>query len=151
MNEPRYGVLLQVAYEGTSFNGWAAQKQGERTIEDTLAGAIHALDPRATPPRGTSRTDAGVHAEAQMAAFDSTLDIPARGWVLAINQHLPDDVAVRSARKVPQGYHPRFSNRGKRYRYRLLLDRVRDPHSRMRAWRIGWPLDLDRLKRGRPG
>jgi tRNA pseudouridine38-40 synthase len=139
-------VLLTLAYDGTAFKGWASQK-GERTVEDTLLGAIRALDPRASAPRGTSRTDAGVHAEGQLAAFDATLDIPPRGWVLALNQHLPDDVAVRAARRVPAGFHPRFSNRGKRYRYRLLLDRVRDPHLGRRTWRIGWPLDRERLER----
>jgi tRNA pseudouridine38-40 synthase len=147
MREPIHGVLLKLAYDGTRFHGWAAQKQGERTVEEALVGAIRTLDPRATAPRGTSRTDAGVHAEAQMVAFDASLAIPARGWVLALNQHLPEDVAVRSARSVPAGFHPRFSNRGKRYRYRLLLDRVRDPHERVRAWRLGWPLDLELVEK----
>ncbi len=142
----RFGVLLKVAYEGTAFSGWASQKKG-RTVHDTLAGAISALDPRASAPRGTSRTDAGVHAEGQLAAFDAALHLPPRGWVLALNQHLPDDTCVRSARAVPPEFNPRFASRGKRYRYRILLDRVRDPQWRERAWRIGWPIDLDLLER----
>ncbi|MDB4995475.1 MAG: tRNA pseudouridine synthase [Myxococcaceae bacterium] len=141
-----HGVLLQVAYDGTAFQGWATQKEG-RTVEDTLRGAIAAFDPRASAPRGTSRTDSGVHAEAQMAAFDASRAIPSRGWVLALNQHLPDDVAVRAARPVEPGFNPRFHARGKRYRYRLVLDRVRDPRLRTQAWRIGWPMDLERLER----
>lgn len=142
----RFGVLIKVAYDGTEFSGWAAQRDG-RTVHDTLLGAIRTLDARATPPRGTSRTDAGVHADSQLAAFDASIEIPARGWVLALNEHLPDDVCVRSARSVPFEFNPRFANRGKRYRYRLLLDRVRDPAMRARAWRIGWPIDLDVLAR----
>ena len=64
---------------------------------------------------GTSRTDAGVHAEGQLVAFDTEHDIPARGWTLGLNQHLPEDVAVRSARPVPPGFAPRFAaHRGKR-------------------------------------
>src|SRR5579859_4521835 len=126
MATQRYGVLLTVAYDGTDFHGWAAQK-AERTVEETLRGAILALDPLAGAPRGMSRTDAGVHAEAQMAAFDASLEIPARGWVLALNQHLPEDAAVRSARSVAPGYNPRLSAKVKRYTYRLLLDRVRHP------------------------
>jgi tRNA pseudouridine38-40 synthase len=140
------GVLLQVAYDGTAFSGWATQPDA-RTVEDALRGAVRALDPRATPPRGTSRTDAGVHAEGQMAAFDTHLDIPPRGWVLALNQHLPDDVAVRRARAVPVGYAPRFASRQKRYAYRLLLDKVRDPLLRTRAWRLGFDMDTDLLAR----
>ena len=144
------GVLLSIAYDGSAFSGWAPQRNAKnpvRTVAETVDGAILALDPRASHVRGTSRTDAGVHAEAQLAAFDARLDIPPRGWLLAINQHLPDDVAVRRVWRVPPGFEPRFASRGKTYRYRLLLDRVRDPRWHERAWRIGWPLDLERAGR----
>jgi tRNA pseudouridine38-40 synthase len=141
-----HGVLLTIAYDGTAYAGWAPQ-ESVRTVHEVVTGAIRALDPRASLPRGTSRTDAGVHADGQLAAFDASLAIPARGWVLALNQHLPDDVCVRSARAVPAGFNPRFSARGKRYRYRVLLDRVRDPRWNNRAWRVGWPVDLERLSR----
>ena len=114
MAAPSYGVLVEVAYDGAAFSGWAAQKD-VRTVEDALRGAILALDPKAEGPRGTSRTDAGVHARGQMAAFDATVTMPARGWVLALNQHLPDDVAVRRARTVPLDFAPRFASKKKRY------------------------------------
>lgn len=140
------GVLVEIAYDGTAFSGWAAQRD-TRTVEDAIRGAILAIDPKASGPRGTSRTDAGVHAEGQMAAFDASLDIPPRGWVLALNQHLPDDVAVRSARHVPAGFAPRFASKKKRYRYEILLDKVRDPLLRDRAWRIGYDMDMQRLER----
>jgi tRNA pseudouridine38-40 synthase len=140
------GVLVTVAYDGTDFSGWASQRDA-RTVEDALRGAIRAIDPKSEGPRGTSRTDAGVHAEGQLAAFDATLEIPPRGWVLALNQHLPDDVAVRAARPVPVAFSPRFASRKKRYSYRLLLDKVRDPLWRTRAWRIGYEMDMDRLTR----
>lgn len=140
------GVLLKIAYDGTAYAGWAPQPEA-RTVHQAVSGAIAALDPRATVLRGTSRTDAGVHADGQLAAFDASLAIPPRGWVLALNQHLPDDVCVRSARAVPPDFNPRFAARGKRYRYRVLLDRIRDPRWTTRAWRIGWPIDLDRVAR----
>lgn len=139
------GVLLEVAYDGTEFSGWAAQRAA-RTVEDTLRGAVAALDPRAGALRGASRTDAGVHAERQVVAFDASREIPARGWVLGLNQHLPSDVAVRSARAVPPGYAPRFSARSKRYRYRVLVDSVRDPCWRTRAWRVS-ALDVPAMAR----
>ncbi len=129
------GVLLEVAYDGTAFHGWAAQK-AVRTVEETLRGAVVAIDPRASRVRGASRTDAGVHAEGQLVAFDSLREISSRGWVLGINQHLPEDVAVRAAYAVAPGYTPRFAARGKRYRYRMLVDPVRDPSWRGRAWRV---------------
>jgi tRNA pseudouridine38-40 synthase len=131
----RHGVLLEVAYDGTAYHGWAAQKNA-RAVEETLLGAVTALDPRVRSLRGASRTDAGVHAEGQLVAFDTSRAIPARGWVLGLNQHLPDDVAVRASRPVAVGYSPRFAARGKRYRYRVLVDAVRDPIWRTRAWRV---------------
>jgi len=142
----RFGVLLEVAYTGTAFHGWAAQRDA-RTVQGELLGAIRAVDARAEGPRGTSRTDAGVHAEGQVAAFDSTVEIPPRGWVLALNEHLADDACVRRARACPAAFQPRFAAKKKRYVYRILQDRVRDPLWAARSWRVGWPLDPGRLAR----
>ncbi len=144
MNE--HGVLLTVAYDGSAFSGWATQKE-TRTVEESLRGAILALDPRALGPRGCSRTDAGVHAEGQLAAFDTSLTMPPRGWVLQLNQSLPDDVTVRSARAVHVAYNPRFTSVKKRYRYLLVRDKVPDPLLRNRAWRVGFDMDMDRMVR----
>jgi tRNA pseudouridine38-40 synthase len=140
------GVLVTVAYDGSRFSGWASQKDA-RTVSDVLGGAIRALDPRAEGPRGVSRTDAGVHARGQLAAFDTTVTMPMRGWVLCLNRHLPEDVAVRRACAVPPSYNPRFASKKKRYSYLLLLDKVRDPLLADRAWRIGYEMDLSRLER----
>ena len=141
-----HGVLLTVGYDGTGFSGWATQKN-VRTVEETLRGAILALDPRASIPRGCSRTDAGVHAERQLAAFDTNLFMPARGWVLTLNQNLPEDVNVRAARSVVVGYNPRFTSTRKRYRYLLVRDKVPDPLLRDRAWRVGYDMDMEKLRR----
>jgi tRNA pseudouridine38-40 synthase len=138
---------MTVAYEGTDFHGFVRQ-EGLRTVEDTLLGAVRALDDGVTSLSGVSRTDAGVHAESQMVAFDATREIEPRGWVLGTNKHLPEDVAVRAARILPEpGFVPRFHNVKKRYRYRLLVDRVRDPFHRTRAWRIDHALDEELLAR----
>jgi tRNA pseudouridine38-40 synthase len=144
--EAHVGVLLDIAYTGTHFHGWAAQHQ-VRTVQGELTGAIRAMDPHASLPRGTSRTDAGVHARRQLAAFDASVLIPPRGWVLGLNQHLPDDACVRRARAVPFQFDPRSAVRQKRYVYRILEDRVRDPLWQERSWRVGWSLDVDRLTR----
>jgi tRNA pseudouridine38-40 synthase len=128
-----HGVLLTVAYDGTAFSGWATQKD-TRTVEETLRGAIVSLDPRASNPRGCSRTDAGVHAEGQLAAFDASLGMPPRGW-------------VRAARAVSVSYNPRFTSRKKRYRYLLVRDKVPDPLLRHRAWRVGFDMDMDKMVR----
>lgn len=140
------GVLLTLGYDGTQFSGWATQRDA-RTVEEALRGAILALDPRAMGPRGCSRTDAGVHAEGQLAAFDATLTMPPRGWVLQLNQNLPEDVSVRAARAVAVAYNPRFTSKKKRYRYLLVRDKVPDPLLRSRAWRVGFDMDMDKMVR----
>lgn len=141
-----FGVLLTVAYDGGGFRGWAMQ-EGTRTVQGVLGEAIATMDPNTSALRGASRTDAGVHAERQMVAFDASRSIEMRGWVLGLNAALPDDLAVREAQKVAAGFDPRVESRGKRYRYRVLLDQVRDPLARGQAWRVGYSLDLEKLAR----
>ena len=84
--------------------------------------------------------------DGQLVAFDTELDIPSRGWALGLNKHLPEDLAVRAARTVPPAFSPRFAARGKRYRYRVLVDLLRDPEWRTRAWRLPG-LDIDAMAR----
>ena len=131
----RFGILLTVAYDGRRFSGWARQSNA-RSVAGELDGAIAAVDPKATPTRGLSRTDAGVHAREQLAAFDSDKDITLRGWVLAISQHLPDEIAIVRARRVLPGFDARRHLTRKLYRYTVLHSLVRDPFLEGRAWRI---------------
>jgi tRNA pseudouridine38-40 synthase len=132
---PDTSVLLTVAYDGRGFAGFVTQPE-QRTIAGELLGALRAVDPSIRELRGASRTDAGVHALGQRVAFDPERDIPTRGWVLAVTRQLPREIAVRRASLVPRGYNPRFGNLGKRYRYLLLRDPVRDPFLDGRVWRL---------------
>ena len=133
--EHRFGVLLTVAYDGRRFSGWARQTNA-RSVAGELDGAIAAIDPKATATRGLSRTDAGVHAREQLAAFDTHKDIGLRGWVLALSQHLPDEIAVVRATRVPTGFDARRILTRKVYRYTVLHSLVRDPFLEGRAWRV---------------
>jgi tRNA pseudouridine38-40 synthase len=133
--EHRFGVLLTVAYDGRRFSGWARQTNA-RSIAGELDGAIAVIDPKASQTRGLSRTDAGVHAREQLAAFDTDKDIGLRGWVLAISQHLPDEIAIVRATRVPPGFDARRYLTRKVYRYTVLHSSVRDPFLEGRAWRI---------------
>ena len=147
MIEPeKRAFVLRVAYDGTGFHGWQRQDD-QRTVEHTLHQALLAMDPDVSPPRGTSRTDAGVHARDQRVAFEAVRDIPARGWVLGTNQHLPPDVVVRAAQRVPVGFAPRFASKGKRYEYSVAVDTVRDPFADAWQWRVAASLDVARMNR----
>lgn len=84
------------------------------------------------------RTDTGVHASGQVAAFDLEWNHSLDELVRAINSQLPADLAVRAAKIVPDDFHPRFGARARRYRYRLYCQPVRDPLRERYAWRL-WP------------
>ncbi len=132
--EPLPSVVLDVAYDGRGFSGFARQTNG-RTIAGCLDQAIHGIDPNATLVRAASRTDAGVHARMHPVAFDPGRLVTPRSWTLALNQRLPDEIAVRRARLAPRGFNPRGAL-WKRYRYIVLMAASRDPLLVGRAWRV---------------
>ncbi len=138
-------VLMTVAYDGSAYAGFAAQKNA-RTVAEALLEAIAQFDPSVQRLRVASRTDAGVHARCNQVAFDTHHDMPMRAWVHGLMPLLPDDVAVRAASRVPHGFTPRFAAKRKRYRYLLLVDRYPDPQWARRAWRV-WGLDQAAVER----
>ncbi|MEC7519430.1 MAG: tRNA pseudouridine(38-40) synthase TruA [Myxococcota bacterium] len=139
------GVRLVVAYDGTAFAGWQRQL-AERTVQQVLEEAIERIAGAPTTVRGCSRTDAGVHAHGQVAAFDTERDITPHAWVRGLNSQLPADVSIRSAEPCAPGYQPRYDALGKTYRYLLHLAATRDPMLRTTAWHLG-----PRLARPLPG
>ncbi len=140
------GVLLTVAYAGAGFAGWAPQR-GQRTVHGVLLEAVGSMRAGVTGLRAASRTDAGVHARAQLIAFDSDGVIGPRGWALGLGSRLPDDVSVRRVSRVEAGFDPRFRSRGKRYAYRILCDPLRDPFLEATHLRVLRALDVDAMAR----
>jgi tRNA pseudouridine38-40 synthase len=139
-------ILLTVAYDGGPFSGWARQ-EGARTVAGELLGAIRAMDPSVAEVRGASRTDAGVHARGQLAAFDPSRDIEPKGWALGLSAHLPGEIAIRQAARAPLGCDPRGIAVRKRYRYLVLRDALRDPFWEGRALRFSHQLDIHLLRK----
>ena len=110
--------LLTVAYDGTAYCGWPAQKTGP-SVQETLEEALSRLLGRFTRVTGASRTDAGVHALGQRAHFDADTGIPAEKLPFALNTMLPPDVRVTAGLLVPDTLHARFSVEEKTYTYRI--------------------------------
>ena len=110
--------LLTVAYDGTAYCGWQAQKNGP-SVQDTLEAALSRLLGTFTRVTGASRTDAGVHARGQRAHFDAETGIPAEKMPFALNTMLPPDVRVTEGLVVPDTLHARFSVERKTYTYRI--------------------------------
>lgn len=115
-------IALGIEYDGTAYNGWQRQKSGigvQERVEEALARV--ADEPVEAVCAG--RTDAGVHASAQVAHFDTRAERSARSWVLGVNSHLPPDVNALWAVRVQDDFHARYSALARTYRY-LILNRM---------------------------
>jgi tRNA pseudouridine38-40 synthase len=141
---PRYKLVVE--YDGTGFAGWQRQDNGA-TIQGALERAVHGFCGEETTVVGAGRTDAGVHALAQVAHFDLTRAFSPHTIRGALNDHLrrvapgPRQVVVLSAEEVAQEFHARFSATGRRYVYRIA-NRVAPPAlERERVWHVLQPLD----------
>jgi tRNA pseudouridine38-40 synthase len=131
----RYKVIL--AYDGTHFLGY--QRQGPvRTVQAVLETALRGLGWQGSTVLSSGRTDTGVHAAGQVAAFDLDWSHSEDELVRAINYNLPADVAVREARLAADDFHPRYDAVERRYQYRIYSTPFRDPLRERFAWRV-WP------------
>lgn len=142
---PRQRIGLRLAYDGAAYSGWQAQPQ-RRTVQGMLAEAIAVLDPTADSLRGSSRTDAGVHALDQVAAFTCSRPLEPEVWLRAINANLPRDIVVLKAWRAPLDFDPVGAAVRKRYRYRLHDDPVRPLFGRAFAWRQPARLDVEAMR-----
>jgi tRNA pseudouridine38-40 synthase len=137
---------LTLAYDGTSFVGWQRQASGT-SIQELLEQAFALLEGQPVAVTGAGRTDAGVHAIAQVAHVSLQRDIAATTVVRALNNHLPPDVRVTDAVEVASSFHARFDATAKRYRYRIWNQPVMSPFERLYTWHIPGPaLDVDAME-----
>ena len=112
-------ILLRIAYDGTAYCGWQKQPNGP-SVEEAVNRAIKELTGEDTAVVGASRTDSGVHAEGNVAVFDTDSQIPADKFSFALNQRLPSDIAVQESFEVAGSFHPRHAECIKTYEYRIL-------------------------------
>jgi tRNA pseudouridine38-40 synthase len=131
---------LTLEYDGTDFAGWAIQP-GQRTVEGELRTALDQVFPGWTALAVAGRTDAGVHALAQVASFSGTTGPPPERAPVALNGVLPGDVAVVAAEEAEDGFHARFSARGRSYVYRIWRRETSSPFERRRS--LWWPRPVD--------
>jgi tRNA pseudouridine38-40 synthase len=137
-------LKLVLAYDGTEFSGWQVQP-GLPTIQGTLASAIGRLTGENVLPQGSGRTDAGVHARAQVATFATGSPIPVENWVKALNDALPGAIRVFSAEEVAPEFHARKSAKAKTYEYRMHRGAICPPFLARYVWHYPFPLDEDAM------
>ncbi|WP_038163831.1 tRNA pseudouridine(38-40) synthase TruA [Verrucomicrobium sp. BvORR106] len=142
-------LKLTVAYDGRPWKGWQSQVGGD-TIQDRLEAALRDLTGTQVNVQGSGRTDAGVHALAQVAHADvpDALKMGRESWVRAINVRLPHSIRVMECDEVHGDFHARFDAVGKVYSYRLWRGGVMSPFEAGRAWHIYGVVDLEVLRAG---
>jgi tRNA pseudouridine38-40 synthase len=140
---PRYKLTLE--YDGTPFVGWQVQENGP-SVQGRLAAAVMAFSGEASMPRGAGRTDAGVHATAQVAHLDLAKDWPCATVRDALNAQLrPDPVSVLACEHGGDDFDARFSATARHYLYRIVNRRSPLALDRNRAWGVFRPLDADTM------
>jgi len=133
-------LKLVVSYDGSPYSGWQVQP-GRATIQCTLADAIERITGERTMPQGSGRTDAGVHALAQVATFTTSSSIPSGNLVKALNSVLPASIRALAVEDVPEGFHARHSAKAKTYEYRLYRGDVCPPFLANFVTHHPYPLD----------
>jgi tRNA pseudouridine38-40 synthase len=114
-------IALVIQYLGTHFHGWQRQLN-QRTVQEEIEQAIASMLDRPVTLHGAGRTDAGVHAAAQVAHFEAPSHIPAHRWVDILNSRLPKDIVIRASASVSPDWHARFSAVWRRYRYTIYTE-----------------------------
>lgn len=140
-------IKLVIAYDGTDFHGWQTQP-GVRTVQEELAGVLRRVVGHPLELIGASRTDAGVHARGQVANLHTSSPMPVDNLRRAIQDRLPEDVAIVQAREVPPDFHATRAARGKLYRYRLYHASARPVEHLLNryCWHVWYRLDLDVMR-----
>lgn len=130
-------LLLELAFLGSAYHGWQVQKNAP-SVQHCLQGACERLLSSTCRITGCSRTDAGVHAKQFFCTLenDEVKDFPEHAFPRAIASFLPPDIAVLSARKVEEDFHPRYSALGKEYEYLIYVGKRPDPFLSGRAWML---------------
>ena len=142
--EEKRRIMMKVAYDGTSYSGYAVQ-DGKTTIEGTLNSVLSEITGETVEVIGASRTDAGVHAYGNLAVFDTASPIPAERFARVLNSRLPGDIRIVSSCETASDFHPRRAGLIKSYEYRILNSRIPDPMTRLYTYQYSFELDPEAM------
>ncbi|MDT7542672.1 MAG: tRNA pseudouridine38-40 synthase [Acidobacteriota bacterium] len=137
---------LTIQYDGTDFAGWQTQARGVRTVQGELEQAIAQMDGGAVTVHGAGRTDAGVHAEGQVASVVLRREWGPDRLRTAINGNTGRDLRVIEAQVAPEDFHARFSAKGKSYRYRIFNEQFISPFQVRYAHHEARDLNIERMR-----
>jgi len=137
-------IKILVSYDGTDYHGWQVQP-GLPTIQGVLEQVIAQIEGRSVQVAGSGRTDAGVHAIGQVAAFSIENPIPVDNLRRAVNRLLPRDIRVLSAEEAVLDFHPRFQAKRKTYEYRIFRGEICSPFERRYVCHHPYPLATEEM------
>ena len=138
-------VKLIVAYDGTDYHGWQIQNNG-KTIESELNRCLTELLGEDIKVIGASRTDAGVHALANVAVFDTESRMPGEKISYALNQRLPEDIRIQKSEEVDNNWHPRYCDSKKTYEYHIYSAEFPMPTKRLYSYFTYHKMDVDKMR-----
>jgi tRNA pseudouridine38-40 synthase len=139
-------LRFEVAYDGTDFHGWQVQP-GLATIQAVLEEIISGMEGKPVHVAGSGRTDAGVHAYAQVAAVTIENPIPLDNFRRAVNRLLPQTIRIDKVTETPLAFHPRFDARRKTYEYRIFRAEICPPFEQRFVCHYPYPLNEEAMKR----
>ncbi|MGA2185394.1 MAG: tRNA pseudouridine(38-40) synthase TruA [Bryobacteraceae bacterium] len=137
-------IRITIAYDGTEFHGWQVQPDLP-TIQGALEHVVSAIEGGPVTVHGSGRTDAGVHALAQVAALSIENPIPAENLRWAMNRLLPRSIRILAAEEVAAEFHPRFDARAKTYQYRIWREEICPPFDRLYVVHHPYPLNEEAM------
>src|SRR2546426_3539839 len=141
-------VRLSLAYDGTGFRGWAAQRDPSiRTVEGELSAALERIMNERIKLSVAGRTDAGVHARGQVTSFGTATNLPPERIRDAVNAMLGPELVVGRASDAPEGFDARFSATAREYRYVIATGEVADPFTARYVWDRPGPLRVPSMRR----
>jgi tRNA pseudouridine38-40 synthase len=140
-------IKLTIRYDGTEYSGWQFQRNSRMTIQAILQRAIKKITGEHSHVTGSGRTDAGVHAMAQIANFKTHSKIPLKNIQLALNSILPDDIVIYDAQEADAKFDAQRSAVSKLYRYTIMNADYMDPFIRRYAAKIFYTIDISLMKK----
>ncbi|MCX6592268.1 MAG: tRNA pseudouridine(38-40) synthase TruA [Acidobacteria bacterium] len=143
---PARRLRMTLAYDGTEYHGWQIQP-GLATIEATVTAVLSRIEEAPVRIFGSGRTDAGVHAMAQVASFDLTNPIPVTNLRKAMNRLLPPSIRILDIAEMPEGFHARLDAIAKTYEYRIYRDESCPPFEHRYVYHHPYPLDHQAMHR----
>lgn len=139
-------LLLTIKYDGSGFHGWQVQKNA-LTVQEVVQNAVEKVFGQRLDIKGCSRTDSGVHANMYCFNLQTDMSISNDGVIMAMNTHLPNEIAVIDCTEVDEDFHARYSCTSKEYVYKIYNGKIRDPFTSKYAYHYKYKIDEEYLNK----